>query len=78
MNEIFIPTLHSFENKNTFTGSFGLLRFKLTPNVEEGKIVSEIWHGILCFEKSEIEEKQEFPMTHEGREELLRYLTAHI
>ena len=78
MKEIFIPTLHSFENDNTFTGSFGLLRFKLTPKLEEKVIISQIWHGILCFEKSEIEEKQEFPMTHEGREELLRYLTAHI
>ena len=78
MDQIFLPTLHSFENNNIFTGSFGLLRFKLTPNVGESLIVAEVWHGILCYEKSEIEEKQEFPMTAEGREALLQYLTARI
>jgi len=78
MNEIFLPTLHSFENNNIFTGSFGLLRFKLTPKVGDALIAAEIWHGILCYEKSEIEETQEFPMTAEGREALLSWLKERI
>ena len=34
MAEIFIPTLHTFENKNIFTGSCGLLRFRIEPRVK--------------------------------------------
>ena len=31
--DLFLPVLHSFENGNTFTGSYGRMRFKATPNV---------------------------------------------
>ena len=33
MAEIFIPTLHTFENNNIFTGSCGSLRFRIEPQV---------------------------------------------
>ena len=33
MNELFIPTLHTFAMKNLFTGSFGMLRFRVKPDV---------------------------------------------
>ena len=33
MEEIFLPVLHSFENNNVFTGSYGALRFKVTPAI---------------------------------------------
>ena len=36
MDEIFLPTLHSFENDNVFTGSLGTLRFKVTPVLSYG------------------------------------------
>ena len=63
---IYLPTLHTFAMNNVFTGSAGLLRFKLTPQVvkQEGgrevdmaksKIRAELWHGLYCYEKSEIE-----------------------
>ena len=78
MNEIFVPTLHSFENENTFTGSFGLLRFKLIPDLDQSKIIAKIWHGIFCFEKSEVEDVAEFPMTQEGRTALLDYLNSKV
>ena len=31
MEELFLPVLHSFENNNVFTGSYGALRFKIKP-----------------------------------------------
>ena len=34
MADIYIPTLHTFAMKNTFTGSCGMLRFKIVPNVQ--------------------------------------------
>ena len=33
MNELFIPTLHTFAMNNPFTGSKGAFRFKITPDV---------------------------------------------
>ena len=33
MEPLFLPVLHSFENNNIFTGSYGKLRFRVTPRV---------------------------------------------
>jgi len=78
MTEIFLPTLHSFENKNVFKGSCGLLRFQLTPKPDEGIITAEIWHGIFCYEKSTVEEVRDFPLTEEGREAMRVFLTESV
>ena len=53
--EIFLPTLHTFENNNIFTGSCGLLRFRIAPTVvmatpkevdlAASSIHAELWHG---------------------------------
>lgn len=86
MDEIFLPTLHSFANGNVFTGSSGPLRFKASPilefnenkEVDHGKstIRVEYWHGIFCYEKSTMEGEESFPLTEEGREQMLIWLTA--
>lgn len=87
MDEIFLPTLHTFENGNVFTGSSGPLRFKVTPHVVKAtpkevdmaasSIRCEYWHGIFCYEKSEIEDDKTFPMSEEGREALRAWLTQN-
>ena len=66
MVDIFIPTLHTFAMKNPFTGSCGMLRLKIVPNVQmatpkevdfaNSSLTAEYWHGILCYEKSEVED----------------------
>ena len=33
MEELFIPTPHTFAMKNLFTGSYGQLRFRIKPDV---------------------------------------------
>lgn len=86
MAEIFIPTLHTFANGNLFTGSSGALRFRIKPKVKmiskkeadlsASSICCEIWHGPLCFELSQIEEKREFPMSEEGRAEMKAWLES--
>ena len=89
MTEIFIPTLHTFAMGNTFTGSCGALRFKATPNVvkiegskevdmQASSIQVEYWHGLYCYEKSTIDEKKTFPMSEEGRQAILAWLSDHI
>ena len=72
MDEIYVPVLHFFENGNGFTGSAGALRFFLT--VEEGEIRARIWHGPLCFEKSEVEREARFPLDADGRAALCAFL----
>ena len=72
MEELFLPVLHSFENNNVFTGSYGALRFKVTPaitmknpkevDMEASSMLCELWHGPFCYEKSEMEAQETFPL----------------
>ena len=88
MNELFIPTLHTFAMDNVFTGSCGLFRFRAAPNVvkktpkevdmEASSITAEFWHGPYCYEKSQMEGKETFPMTEDGRAAMKRWLEDHI
>lgn len=85
--DLFIPTLHTFENNNIFTGSWGNLRYKITPQIvmatpkevdlEQSSMKAEFWHGPLCYEKSEIEAELVFPMSPEGRENMYQWLKEH-
>lgn len=86
--ELFIPTLHAFAMGNTFTGSCGLFRFRAVPQVEmknrkevdmeASSITVEYWHGVFCYEKSEMEGKETFPMSEEGRLAMKSWLESHI
>ena len=88
MAELYLPTLHTFAMKNLFTGSFGSLRFRIQPNVimatakevdfEQSTIYVQYWHGPLCYEKSEMEGENTFPMTEEGRADMLRWLESKV
>ena len=88
MAELFIPTLHNFAMNNIFTGSCGLFRFRAKPNVvmatpkevdfSQSTIDVEYWHGLFCYEKSEMEGKETFPLTDEGREAMIQWLKEHI
>lgn len=88
MAELFIPTLHTFAMNNIFTGSVGLFRFRANPNVvmltpkevdfEKSTIHVEYWHGLFCYEKSEMEGEATFPMTEAGRENMIQWLKENI
>ena len=88
MQEIYIPTLHTFAMKNLFTGSYGMLRFRIKPDVimatpkevdfEQSSIFVEYWHGLYCYEKSEMEGNETFPMSEEGRQAMIDWLKSHI
>ena len=88
MQEVFLPTLHWFAMTNPFSGSCGEFRFMAKPNVimatakevdfEQSTIHVEYWHGLFCYEKSEMEGEKTFPMTEEGRSDMLAWLSAHI
>lgn len=88
MADLFIPTLHTFAMDNVFTGSCGLFRFKIKPEVvkatpkevdfEKSSIHAEFWHGPLCYEKSQMEGQKDFPMTEEGRTEMKAWLESML
>ena len=88
MEDLFIPTLHTFAMKNLFTGSFGMLRFRVKPEVimatpkevdfEQSTIFVEYWHGLYCYEKSEMEGSETFPMTEEGRQAMIDWLKSKV
>ena len=86
--EVFLPVLHWFDAKNKFTGSCGDFRYIIKPNVvmatakevdfEASSMHAEYWHGPFCYEKSEMEGEHTFPLTDEGREEMISWLEEHI
>ena len=88
MTELYLPTLHSFAMKNPFTGSCGLFRFRIVPNVvmktpnevdmEASSLHAEYWHGQFCYEKSQMEGEADFPMSEEGRTALKEWLESSI
>lgn len=88
MEDLFIPTLHTFAMKNLFTGSFGMLRFRIKPEVimatpkevdfDQSSIFVEYWHGLYCYEKSEMEGSETFPMTEEGRQSMIDWLKSKV
>ena len=88
MPDIFLPTLHTFAMNNVFTGSWGELRFRAKPNVvmatpkevdfQQSSIHCEFWHGPFCYDKSEMEGREVFPMTEEGRAAMKQWLEKNI
>ena len=89
MQQLFLPTLHTFAMDNIFTGSCGNFRFRIEPEVvkvpnskevdmEKSSMEAKFWHGALCYEKSEIEAQKTFPMTQEGRLAMKRWLEENI
>ena len=88
MSELFLPTLHTFAMKNIFTGSVGLFRFRAKPNVvmatpkevdfAQSTIYVQYWHGLFCYEKSQMEGEETFPMTEEGRLAMKAWLEERI
>ena len=86
--DIFLPTLHWFAMTNTFSGSCGEFRFMAKPTVimatpkevdfEQSSITAEFWYGPFCYELSEMEGKETFPMSEEGRQAMKDWLEANI
>ena len=86
--KVFLPTLHWFAMKNPFTGSCGVFRYRIVPNVimatakevdfDQSTMEAEYWHGPFCYEKSEMEGKESFPLREEGRAAMKAWLEEHI
>lgn len=77
---LYVPNFMSFHNENIFLGSYQGLRFKLSPNIEDMTILAEYWYGPLCYEKSQMDGTETFPLSDEGIAEMtgrLEQLALH-
>jgi hypothetical protein len=45
---------------------------------EKSTIHVEYWHGLFCYEKSEMEGEETFPLTEEGRLSMIAWLEERI
>ena len=88
MEKIYLPTLHWFDNKNSFSGSYGNFRFLVKPDVtmatskevdyEASSLKCEFWHGPFCYELSTIEQARVFPLSDEGVANMKQWLEENI
>ena len=87
MEELYIPTLHNTIYINEIA-SFYPFRFRAAPVIvmatpkevdfEKSSIHAEYWHGLYCYEKSTMEGEKTFPLSAQGREELIAWLKEKI
>ncbi len=71
-----LPKIMWFENDNDYTECNYRFHYIILPNVKENTMTVKIWHGDYCYEKSidEIVSERVFPLTTEGREEMIEYI----
>ena len=73
-HSFFLPNLLSFTNGNTYLGSFLGLRFRVKPVNDEDTLECLTWYGEYCLEDSEVAAEASFPLTAEGREQVIDWL----
>lgn len=74
-----IPQVLYFQNGALYTGSVtnsGRKEFRYRLSPSDGNILAEVWYGPFCYEKSEIEDRADFPMDQQGRSDALDWLEA--
>ena len=71
-----MPKIMWFENDNDYTESSDLFHYIVIPDVKECTLTVKIWHSQFCYDKSKdhIVSERIFPMTAEGREEMINYI----
>ena len=60
------------------------MRFRIVPNItmatpkevdlEASTILAEVWYGEKCYELSEVEQTQTFPMSEDGRQAMKAWI----
>jgi hypothetical protein len=82
----YLPNLYTFQNGNSFYGSFRGLRFyvEVTDNEQEGEkrldsdcakvFFCRTWLGEYCMEESEIRSSACFPLDEEGYNAVVSWL----
>ena len=71
-----LPHVSWFENNNPYTECHYLFHYIIIPDVKGETMTVKIWHGEFCYEKSldEITDERTFPMTSDGRNDMIEYI----
>lgn len=72
-NAFDIPRLFYFQSDNHFTGSRGDMDFRIDPDGEVMHV--KAWHGLLCSELAAVEAQTDVPLSQEGFDQMLAWLT---
>ncbi len=74
-NAFDIPKLFYFQAKNVHSGSRGKMRYRICPEGDE--LLVAVWRKDLCYElvMDEIEGENTFPLSEEGFQAMLDWLT---
>lgn len=71
-----LPKIMWFQNGNDYTECHYKFHYRIIPDVADESMKVVIWHGFFCYDKSkdEIVSERTFPMTAEGRDEMIEYI----
>lgn len=71
-----LPKIMWFENNNDYTECSFTFHYIIIPSPKEEIMTVKIWHGEYCYDKSkdQIVSERSFPLTAEGREEMIKYI----
>lgn len=79
-HRFFLPNMLYFTNGNPHLGSFLGLRYRIKPTTVETEGEKQevfaclTWYGEYCLEESEVVSEAQFPLTAEGREQVIDWL----
>ncbi len=73
-----MPDIMWFLNDNRYSECHLLFHYIILPEPKEETMTVKIWHGEFCYEKSleEILSERTFPITAEGRKEMIEYIRS--
>ncbi|MBQ1548680.1 MAG: hypothetical protein IIZ61_09850 [Lachnospiraceae bacterium] len=77
-----ILSLNYYRTGAEFTGSIGILRYKISPVFDEEKkpvsLAVYTWEGLYAFPETPSEEieQRDFPFSDEGRESVVEYINS--
>ena len=71
-----LPQIMWFRNDNDYTECHYLFHYRIIPDVADESMKVVIWHSEYCYDKckDEIVSERTFPMTKEGRDEMIEYI----
>ena len=76
MENLFIPTLSFWENRNSWYGGVDPVRFYIQP--KEDTLAVQLWLGPLSLALSEVVAEEVFPLSQEGIGQLTDWLEGQI
>jgi hypothetical protein len=69
-----IPQFYYFQSGNHFSGSQNQNQFNYKILYGKENLTLQIWHGLLCSEKAEIEIEKTFPLEESGFLDMIHFL----